>query len=49
VPEWIRDDVEAPMVATGIIPSDFINSVAVNIYHDGTEVLQSCFPLLPPF
>lgn len=34
---------EDPLVKTGIIEKDFINSVALNVYHDGTEGLAQHF------
>jgi hypothetical protein len=30
---------EDPLVESGIIEKDFINSVALNVYHDGSEGL----------
>lgn len=30
---------EEPLVETGIIEKGFINSVALNVYHDGSEGL----------
>jgi len=35
IPEWV-EFVEDRMVAVGVVPKDFINGVALNIYHDGT-------------
>ena len=43
VPEWMRAGVEAPMVRAGVVPRDFINSIALNIYHDGHEGLAQHF------
>ncbi|UPR01697.1 RNA demethylase [Chloropicon primus] len=41
VPKWVRDCVEEPLVQSDILPKDFINSSAINIYHDGSEGIQS--------
>jgi hypothetical protein len=30
---------EEPLVSAGIIEKDFINSIALNVYHDGSEGL----------
>jgi len=36
---WIRERVEVPMVDAGIVEKNFVNSIAMNVYHDGTEGL----------
>ena len=41
VPKWVREDVEDPLVRCRVVPENFINSSAVNIYHDGSEGIQS--------
>jgi hypothetical protein len=33
-PSWIKK-VEDPLVENGIVAKDFINSIAINVYHDG--------------
>ena len=38
-PVWIKSLIEEPMVNNEIVNKDFINSVAINIYHDGSEGL----------
>jgi hypothetical protein len=35
----MKDKLEQPLVKHGIVEKDFINSVALNIYHDGSEGL----------
>ena len=42
-PNWMKIKVETPLVDAGIILKDFINSYALNIYHDGTEGLGQHF------
>lgn len=39
IPGWMVDKVETPLVQDRIIPENFINSIALNIYHDGEEGL----------
>jgi len=39
IPGWMVDKVETPLVQDQIIPANFINSIALNIYHDGEEGL----------
>ncbi len=41
VPKWVGGLVEQPMVEAEVLPRDFVNSAAVNIYHDGSEGIQS--------
>jgi hypothetical protein len=38
-PKWIKDQVINTMEKNNIVEKDFINSIAINIYHDGTEGL----------
>lgn len=40
---WMKNCLEGPMVGAGILEADFINSFAMNIYHDGTEGLAQHF------
>lgn len=42
-PIWMKDKLEAPLVKHGIVDKDFINSVALNVYHDGSEGLAQHF------
>lgn len=42
-PMWIKNKVENPLVNAGIILKDFINSYALNVYHDGSEGLGQHF------
>jgi hypothetical protein len=30
---------EEPLVRAGIVEKDFVNSIAMNVYHDGSEGL----------
>ena len=43
IPSWMRAKVEGPMVQAGIIDKDFVNSMALNVYHDGEEGLGQHF------
>ena len=43
IPTWMISKIEKPMVDDGIIPQDFINSLALNVYHDGEEGLGQHF------
>lgn len=38
-PVWTKTALEQPLVKAGIIEKDFINSIALNVYHDGSEGL----------
>ena len=38
-PNWMKDLIEDPMVDGSIVEKDFINSIAMNVYHDGKEGL----------
>ena len=39
-PQWVHTVVEAPLVESQVLPQNFINSVALNMYHDGSEGIQ---------
>ena len=41
-PRWL-EQVESPMVEHGIVEKDFLNSYAMNVYHDGSEGLAQHF------
>lgn len=43
IPLWMKKKIEKPMVDAGIVQKDFINSIAMNIYHDGEEGLGQHF------
>lgn len=43
IPSWMIEKIEQPLVENKIIPKDFINSLALNIYHDGEEGLGQHF------
>ncbi|KXZ56937.1 hypothetical protein GPECTOR_1g845 [Gonium pectorale] len=38
---WMRQLAESPLVGCGVIPRGFVDSVALNLYHDGSEGIQS--------
>ena len=38
-PPWIRETLIKPLEQSNLVLKDFINSIAMNIYHDGTEGL----------
>lgn len=40
-PSWMKHLVEAPLVDAGVLPPNYIDSVALNIYQDGSEGIQS--------
>ncbi|EFN53716.1 hypothetical protein CHLNCDRAFT_136563 [Chlorella variabilis] len=40
-PRWMRQKVEAPLVGAGLVAPGFCDSIALNIYHDGSEGIQS--------
>jgi hypothetical protein len=42
-PHWIKRDIEEPLVKSDIILKDFLNSYALNVYHDGSEGLGQHF------
>ena len=37
----VQEQAEAPLVTAGVMPKDFVDSWAVNVYHDGSEGIQS--------
>jgi hypothetical protein len=39
----MKRELEDPLVKSGLLEKDFINSVALNVYHDGTEGLAQHF------
>ena len=41
-PKWIKN-IENPMIYHSILEPNFLNSVAINVYHDGTEGLAQHF------
>jgi hypothetical protein len=38
-PLWMKEKIEDPMVSGKLVEENFINSVALNVYHDGSEGL----------
>lgn len=42
-PFWIKEDLESHLIDHNIIEKDFINSYAMNVYHDGSEGLAQHF------
>lgn len=42
-PSWLKEKIEKPLVEAGILEKGFINSIAMNIYHDGKEGLAQHF------
>jgi len=38
-PLWVNERLAEPMYAAGIAEKGFFNSIAINVYHDGTEGL----------
>jgi hypothetical protein len=42
-PVWMKSVLEEPLVQSRIIEKDFINSIALNVYHDGSEGLAQHF------
>ncbi|KAK9802889.1 hypothetical protein WJX73_002092 [Symbiochloris irregularis] len=38
---WMKEQAEAPLVQAGVLPPDFVDSWALNVYHDGSEGIQS--------
>jgi len=42
-PLWMKGLVEDELVSSAIVPKGFINSWALNMYHDGSEGIQSHF------
>ena len=41
VQNWMKEFAEAPMVASGVLQPGWVDSVALNMYHDGSEGIQS--------
>ena len=39
--DCMQAEVVQPLVTTGLAPKGFINSYALNMYHDGSEGIQS--------
>lgn len=39
----MQEEAEAPLVESGLMPPGFANSWAINVYHDGSEGIQSHF------
>jgi len=39
----MKESLEDPLVVAGLVEKDFINSVALNVYHDGSEGLAQHF------
>jgi len=39
----MKKSVEYPLVDAGIVDKDFLNSFAMNVYHDGKEGLAQHF------
>lgn len=39
--EWMRELVEQPMISAKVVPDGFVNAIALNMYHDGSEGIQS--------
>lgn len=37
----VQEQAEGPMTQAGLAPEAFINSYALNMYHDGSEGIQS--------
>lgn len=42
-PNWLKSKIEKPLVDGNIIPPNFINSITMNVYHDGKEGLAQHF------
>jgi hypothetical protein len=38
-PVWIKNKIVRPLEEAKIVERNFINSIAMNVYHDGTEGL----------
>lgn len=38
-PVWMKTILEEPLIKANILEKDFINSIALNVYHDGSEGL----------
>lgn len=42
-PYWMKEQIEYPLISNGLLQKDFVNSFALNIYHDGSEGLGQHF------
>ena len=42
-PDWLKSKIEKPLVDYGIISKNFLNSITMNVYHDGKEGLAQHF------
>jgi hypothetical protein len=42
-PVWMKSRLEEPLVNAKIVDKNFINSIALNVYHDGSEGLAQHF------
>ena len=40
-PVWMRNVVERPMVSASLVAEGFVDAIALNMYHDGSEGIQS--------
>jgi len=40
-PSWMKDMVEQPMVSANLADEGFVDAIALNMYHDGSEGIQS--------
>ena len=40
-PAWMHEMVEQPMVSADLAPAGFVDAIALNMYHDGSEGIQS--------
>ena len=40
-PKWVKNLVEQPLLEANVLPDNFVNTVAINIYRDGSEGIQS--------
>ena len=40
VPLWVQQQVEAPLVGAALLPAGWVDSAALNMYHDGSEGIQ---------
>lgn len=42
-PSWMSEKIERKLVQAGVVPPNFLNSFALNVYHDGKEGLAQHF------
>ena len=40
-PVWMKEMVEQPIVSADLAPNGFVDAIALNMYHDGSEGIQS--------